>query len=230
MLNLFRIIRLYRNFKKRIPKIDPFFLHKFAGVDIKCVDRREYIIDLSKNKRVMHFGFLDSPLLEEKIADNLLLHQEIKKNAKFLLGIDIDEDSLSRYRNITGDNNNLIYNLQHGYEQPLLIDNYDLILFPEVLEHIPNPGLTLENLRKLCVLNNNATLCITVPNAFSIEGIITAMNNIEIVHPDHYYYFSPVTLTKLLTDHGYHNIKLTFYGFEATPGLTKNGIIALCSP
>ncbi len=211
--------------------VDPFFvhnLHTLAHNDV--VDKIDFIIALSKNKRVLHFGFLDSPLLAEKLAQNLHLHQKIKHHTRYLFGVDIDEATLQEYRALTKDNDNMVHDITQGAEVPSLVSGFDIILFPEVLEHMPNPGTALTHLRKLCVLNKNAQLCVTVPNAFAADGVIAALHDIELVHPTHYYYFSPVTLTKLLSDHGFTNIQLLFYGLGEAPSLTKKGIIALCEP
>jgi len=231
MLDIIKLVIFYNKVKKDFVKSNPFLYNRLNELDKTSVDRQELIIEICKGKKVLHFGFLDSPLLEERLNDNALLHQIIRQHARFLYGADIDEDSLQKYREITGDYNNLIVNAQNFLECPELINDFELVLFPEVLEHVLNPGIVLTNLKELCALNSNAKLCITVPNAFSIQGFVAAMNNFEYVHPDHYYYFSPVTLKKLLTDCGFNKIDIKLYGYGYmvdAPALTKNGVVAIC--
>jgi hypothetical protein len=57
------------------------------------------------------------------------------------------------------------------------------------------------------------------------------MDGDEIVHPEHYYYFSPATLRKLLQDAGFTVVELALYASRDSallPGITKNGVIAMC--
>ena len=233
MFGLLKMALLYKRIKNDLAKCPPFLFHPYNELGLRSVNRQEFIVEACKNKRVLHFGFLDSPLLEDKIKQNNLLHQEIRQHASFLFGVDVDEKSLNIYRDVTGDFDNVVADIQEEIDCPQLINNFELILLPEVLEHVANPGRFLTTLRKICVLNNNAKLYITVPNAFSIESYIAAMNNFEYVHPEHYYYFSPRTLSKLLSDCGYRKIDLIFYAhgyMKIAPALTKNGIIALCEP
>jgi len=206
------------------------FFHSLKDIMGHYFVRDEYLIELSKNKSVLHFGFLDSPFLREKIQQETLLHIRIGKQARYLWGVDIDEKSLKEYREITKDRNNCICDLQIEQQRKIKFSGYDLILFPEILEHLINPGIALMNLHRISLANNRAQVCITVPNAFSRTGYAAALRGVELVHPDHYYYFSPITLQKILSDSGFINIKIYFYNHFAgdSPGITHHGLIALC--
>jgi hypothetical protein len=72
---------------------------------------------------------------------------------------------------------------------------------------------------------------VTVPNAYYAGVFLTALNGDEVVHPEHYYYFSPATLRKLLHDAGFSIIDMALYASRDSavlPGITKNGVIATC--
>lgn len=221
------ISRLYQYEQKN------YFYHSLNDLIHQCVNREDYLIDITKNKDVLHFGFLDTPFTKEKIESGNLLHLKIKNNAKFIYGVDIDKESLNIYQNLTHDYNNIIFDIQKNDLYPdILLNRFDIILFPEILEHLLYPTQALQNLKNLCILNNNAKVLITVPNAFSMYGFYAAMNGIEIVHPNHYFYFSPITLKKLLNDTGFTNIRLLLYNSPSlnSKGITQNGLIAICSP
>jgi hypothetical protein len=195
--------------------------------------RDVFLLDICRGKRVLHFGFLDSPFCEERTKQGKLIHLQLEKVASFLYGLDIDAGSLELYRNLTGDKNNGILDIQ----QPLpggdfLADRYDMILFPEILEHLLHPGVAMANLRQICLRNPGAQLCITTPNAYSVMAFFTALTGDELVHPDHYFYFSPTTLRKLIRDTGFQLTDLRLYAganLLTSPGLTKHGLIALCT-
>jgi len=196
--------------------------------------RPDYLLELSRGRRVLHFGFLDSPFTAERTQGNLLLHQRLRETASFLFGLDIDAGSLELYCHLTGDRDNAVLDIQ----QPLppadfLANRYEVILFPEVLEHLLHPGAAMANLREICRRNPGSKLCITTPNAFSLLAFFTAVGGNELVHPDHYYYFSPMTLRKMVLDTGFKLDEMRLYAepahFITSPGITKHGLIALCA-
>jgi len=210
------------------------FFHTFEHLSGPGVSREKFIEELAREKRVLHFGFLDAPFSDEKIDKGQLLHMRLQQGAGFLYGVDIDQEALQIYRQRSGDEQNAIYDIQTQNEIPGFLSNeYDLILFSEVLEHLPHPFLALQNLHRLSIANGGAMLCVTVPNAFSFTGFSAAMQGNEVVHPDHYFYFSPFTLRKILLDSGFSNVSLHLYDSEShldRPGLTKHGVIGVCTP
>lgn len=230
-----RVIKKLFSSKKEVrnlPRIEPFY-HDFGKIKDKYCERTEYIIGTTKNMRVLHFGFLDSPFLEKKINDKGLLHELIKEDAEFLYGIDVNENDLSIYRNLLNDFNNMIFDIQDdSVNLPSELNkNYDLILFSEVLEHMPDPGKACKRLYEIAQLNN-ARVIITVPNAFNNLCFNYALQGVEFIHPDHFHYYSPLTLTNLLKYAGFKNIDISFYTADLTKpeeGITKFGIIANAS-
>lgn len=218
--------------RKAIPEQpESFFAHPCSN--LKRVVRESFILSSCRDKRVLHFGFLDSPITRERITNRTLLHTKISTVASYLFGIDVNDENLSDYRNLTGDTENCIINILQPVNDVLfLAEKFDLILFPEVLEHLSNPGVALLKLREIMIHNPGSSLLITVPNAFSLPHFVSACNSVEMVHPDHYYYFSPVTLSKLLFDSGFDQIEILLYSHDqkdlGTPGITEHGIVALC--
>lgn len=212
---------------------ESFFYHPFPQLD--RVVREEFILAVSAGKKVLHFGFLDSPMTHDKIASGALLHQRLRGVADCLYGIDIDSETLFHYRALTEDYDNAALDiLDTNHDISFLCNKFDLILFPEVLEHVSNPGATLQRLKVVCSQNPGSTVVITVPNAFSLEHFRAAASGVEMVHPDHYYYFSPVTLKKLVEDAGFSQVDIKLYAHNqkalTSPGITSHGIIAACNP
>lgn len=209
--------------------VDPQLVQPFQAESGRLVEREQRLLELAHGKRVLHFGFLDSIFLEQKLADASLLHSRLGTVASELYGVDINAELLDQYRNVTGDAKNLIWDIADGQIPCQLQQPFDLILFPEVLEHVPNPGLVLTNLAALC-RSTGADLCLTVPNAFDMYNFMAAMHGVELIHPEHCYTFTPYTLGKLLQLAGFQAPELEFYNFGSAlaPGITKAGMLAVC--
>jgi hypothetical protein len=210
---------------------DGIFFHQPSAKLASPYNREKYILKQVRNKRVLHFGFADAPFTEERFNNGSLLHLKIKGEAALLWGADIDETSTSLYTTLANDTNTWVFDICAQMNKPEIYDKkFDLIVFGEILEHLKNPGDALENLQKICSVNN-AKLVLTTPNAFNSAGFVSALLGHEIVHPEHYYYYSPVTLTRLLEDCGFKDVHISFYAGDNTsgsPGLTFPGLIAEC--
>jgi len=216
---------------RNLPEGNSIFLQQFRELSGRSVFREEYLTEISRGKKVLHFGFLDSPFSEERIQSGELLHLKLKTVASQLYGIDRDQISLDRYRQLTGDRSNDVGDIQSEAQNGAFAHPYDIILVPEILEHLGNPGQALANLKQLCAKGNGTKLCVTVPNAYYAGVLLAALAGDEIVHPEHYYYFSPATLRKLLHDAGFTIVEMALYASRDTavlPGITKNGVIAMC--
>ncbi len=74
---------------------------------------------------------------------------------------------------------------------------FETIILGEVLEHLDNPGAALRNLSRL--LADNGVLIITVPNAFSMPGIVRMILGIENTHPEHTCHYSYLTIQRLIS-------------------------------
>lgn len=232
IVHALKLLPSFSKIMNHLPEHSSVFFHDFQELSHESVIREDFIMNLAKGRRVLHFGFLDSPFTEQKILAKSLLHQQIQKVADYLYGIDIDAKCLDIYQNLTGDLDNGILNIQEKSQSfDHLARGYNIILLPEVLEHLLYPSQALENIRRICYLNKGSKICITVPNAYSSLSFFIGINGNEAVHPDHYFYFSPYTILKLLTDCGLSNIELYLYSRHDllnSPGITKDGIIAVC--
>ena len=226
-----KALPLLMQISRNLPEADSPFVQQFQELSHRSVIREEYLLEVSKGKNVLHLGFLDSPFSEERIRSGDLLHLKLRDVANQLYGVDSDRSSLDRYRRLTGDHNNSVGDIQNDIQDGIWGDAHDLVLVPEILEHLGNPAGALRNLRRLCVSGGRAKLCVTVPNAYYTGSVLRAMDGEEIVHPEHYYYFSPATLRKLLRDTGFAVLEMALYGSRDSanlPGITKNGVIAMC--
>ena len=146
--------------------------------------RFEVIESMCRDRKVLHVGCADSQFYSEK--NNL--HLYLSKTCKELHGMDIDNELLKEmYKVYPGTYFN---NLNE------ITDKYNLILVPEVLEHVLNVNEFLSQIFKL----KSKLYFITAPNCqtYANEMIVTDDHSIEIIHPDHKYWFSPYTLYNCL--------------------------------
>ncbi|MCP4703486.1 MAG: glycosyltransferase [candidate division Zixibacteria bacterium] len=162
-------------------------------------NRKAYTVDFCKNKKVLHIGCVDSGMMKKRIAENNYLHHQIYKVAESLFGVDIDDNGIQLLRNEGFDVETVNVETDINKLQALTND-VDVIVIPEVIEHLSNLGQFLDNLYSC---NFDGDILISTPNSFSYRVTEYLSQGVELVHPDHNYYFSLTTLTTILNKHGF---------------------------
>lgn len=127
--------------------------------------RNDYIIPLIKNKKVLDLGFLGENDLVEFSPLHKLVLKYSKKNS---LGVDIHKKRIIKLKtkgyNVIDDDVVTLKKLSK------LKQTFDVILCGELIEHIENSGLFLENLKQF--LNYKGIIIFTTPNILSLRHII----------------------------------------------------------
>lgn len=131
-----------------------------------------------KGKDVLHIGCVDGEIFDP--ANNL--HLDLQDKGLSVDGLDLldNADFLAKCKGSF-----------YKWGEPIT-KNYDVVLVPEVLEHVENCRDFLESVFAL----EASTYFITVPNCaglkenFKDEGLFS----VENIHPEHFYWFSPYTL------------------------------------
>jgi 2-polyprenyl-3-methyl-5-hydroxy-6-metoxy-1,4-benzoquinol methylase len=181
------------------------------------VDRVDEICRVAAGKRVLHVGCADAPYSVEQHQQGRLLHSRIADAAKTVTGVDFDQAGIDFLASLGFKD---LYCLSVEDLGPLReADKFDLIIAGEIIEHLPNPARSLAELR--AVLRPDGQLLVTVPNSLSIKTALRALLGREWVHPDHLYYFSPATLTKLLETSGFITTKMKYYGVRPTSRIAR---------
>lgn len=186
------------------------------------VNREDFIIKFCKDKTVLHVGFTDYPYTKEKLEQNNLLHTNIKHVAKFVLGIDNNQNSINDYIKLSGDMQVKYADILTEYPTDILQNNYQVLVFAEVLEHLQNPVKAVTLIAK--TFKTNTKILVTVPNYTSLDSISASLNKTESIHPHHYWYFSPYTLNKLFAEQGFICEQMCF-GMYYNKGVTINPIM-----
>lgn len=172
------------------------------------LDRTEYILAACRGKRVLHLGCADSPYTLDKLRSGRLLHTRLLDVSLDLWGLDTDKDAIQvlldhGMANVFGgrtEDDHL--DVPTGY--------FDLVLAGEIIEHVDNPGLFLQSLKRF--LSKDGSVIVTTPNAYCLYRIlIYFFRGRDNVHPDHNFWFSRQVLTTLLHKQGYRVREFAFY-------------------
>lgn len=165
------------------------------------VERNHLLARLARGKNVLHLGCADHiELIAAKRRSGTYLHDILSNVSKSVVGCDINEPALSRMRELGLTE---LYTPENVPQR-----DYDLLLVPDVIEHISNVDDFLRSLRKF----NAKEIVISTPNAFRLPN--RRQYRAELINTDHRYWFSPYTLSKCVIDAGYRieNFWLTDHG------------------
>lgn len=174
--------------------------------------RQNFVLNASRGKRVLHLGCVDTGLTVERFQRGELMHQKLDRVASELWGVDVNAEGIAFLRE-QGFENLLAADIslsENGAPQPqteeimqlLQAQAFDVILATEVLEHLPNPASFLAGVKRL-MKPGHTQFIVTVPNAFRIDTLLWMWRKVELVHPDHNYWFSYATITALLRKAGF---------------------------
>ncbi len=178
------------------------------------VDRIEYLRRRCMRKKVLHIGCLDHPeIIPERVNNGTWLHGIISNVSEYCAGIDIDSLAYDIVRRKLGIEKIELLDLSEPLEEKdlsrLRRTHWDLIICPEILEHITNHQLLLQNLRLLS--DADTTLIITGPNAFQFGNFLNALRGFESINSDHKYWFTFYTLSRMLTANEWEPRQLIYY-------------------
>jgi 2-polyprenyl-3-methyl-5-hydroxy-6-metoxy-1,4-benzoquinol methylase len=183
------------------------------------VDRLEVICASAKNRRVLHVGCADAPYYQSQHLEGRLLHAKLAAVAESLTGVDLDPQGVEFLASL-GCANVYCANVEDlGVLEAL--DRFDLIVAGEIVEHLPNPGRSLSEMHRF--LQPDGRIIITVPNAFSIKVMLRVLSSVELVHPDHLYYFSQRTIGRLLQISGFEVSSFQYYVSQPTETFRRFG-------
>lgn len=164
--------------------------------------RMEFIKKYVINKEVLNVGCVGTASYE-------FLQKEISKIAKNVIGVDIDKKGLEKlkkmgYNVIYGDVQNPSFNLRK---------KFDVIVAGEIIEHLENAGIFLENMRKH--LKNDKLLLLTTPNAREISYHLKRIfgrikDEKEFMDKTHVCMYSKQTITQLLERYNFKIIEFAY--------------------
>jgi len=180
---------------------------------IPITNRVDLLMEACRGRHVLHLGCTNYPYTKESLAEGSLLHGKLAEISESISGFDNDTFSLELMRDAGFD---------HLYEADLerlaeteFNKSVDVIVAGEMIEHLSNPGLFLEGIKRF--MSDETELLITTINAYSalrfVQYALRGKGGVnEPVHPDHVAYYSYRTLNLLLERHGFQCDNFMFYG------------------
>lgn len=182
------------------------------GKKFELVQRLEKIRELSRGRSVLHLGCTNWPYTDEAINAGILLHLDLAKHASELYGFDYDRPGIDILE--AKGVKDLFQADVEKLDEVDLDKKFDVIIAGEMIEHLNNPGLFLNGIKRF--MNADTQLVITTINAycamrFALYGLRGKGGVAEPVHPDHVYYYSYSTLNLLVNRHGLNVDEFYFY-------------------
>ncbi len=148
---------------------------------------------MRKEDRVLDLGCIQHSALKE--ADKYWLHKLLYKRASYVLGVD-------KARNDVEILQKKGYNIIYGDVENIdLGEKFDIVIAGDLIEHLSNPGLFLDVVRKH--LNSNGRFILTTPNAFFIYHSFSAFFGNVKCNIEHTCFFDKRTIGQLLNRYGF---------------------------
>jgi len=187
--------------------------------------RSEFLLNITKDKRVLHIGCCDHiQVILNKIENRTWLHGLLTENCSYVAGIDINKEAIqyvndniplpSQYKKTQRETNP--YNLYYAditvmMPKELESEKFDYAILGEVVEHVNDPVCFLKAVKKN-LENNVEKIIITVPYAFGVRQMFNGFLKRENINSDHRYWFTPYTIAKVCLEAGIYPEELLFCG------------------
>lgn len=166
----------------------PYFVQRVnISNELAGLNRGAVLSTFCAGKRVLHVGCADWPITNIKTS----LHLALEPVCAQLDGVDPHTEALEQLApHVKG---RLFASLDEVSEP------YDLVLVPEVMEHVPNVS---DFLAQLQAVDAKAFL-ISVPDAYQCRGrhfdyLTDSETFVEVVHPDHNVWYTPYTFANTI--------------------------------
>lgn len=180
---------------------------------MKYSNRHDAIIEYCRDKAVLDLGCLRHKEYRNDIEQSGWLHEEIREVAKYLVGIDYLKECVRDVRNLG-------YSVMFGDVEHLenvdLNREFDVIVAGELIEHLSNPGLFLEGVKRF--MHKGSKLIITTPNPFyypRIKLLARGKEENQWLNPEHTCWYTYQTLRQVLERHGFQEVMYGYYGRDS---------------
>ena len=162
---------------------------------LSSIQRLDFLRGRIADRSVLHLGCTNHPYTNESIAKGTFLHEDIVNKASLTYGFDFDNDGLDILRGMAYTN---LYRADLEELEDVDLDlKFDVILAGEVIEHLKNPGIFLEGIKRF--MHEGSELILTTVNAyaafrFAAYALRGRVGVNDPVHPEHVFYFAYRTI------------------------------------
>lgn len=172
-------------------------------------DRVTPVLELAKGRRVLNIGCCGSDVL----VSQLTVHRAIANSASYCVGVDIFEAGIAKMRD---DGEVVILADAENFE--LDEKDFDLVVLGDIIEHVSNPGLVLDNSNRH--LKEGGRIVVTTPTPFSLPLMLRIIRRGSYyLNSEHISWFDPVTLTRLLARSGFEPDRVLWTEGSPRPAL-----------
>lgn len=180
-----------------------YFVQK-TSVSTEFKSRVDLFVKFIQGKKVLHVGFVDWPITDP----NSSLHLTLKDYCARLDGYDVNTQGAEFLRIPNGD-------IYHDWDR--VPDDYDVILVPEVIEHVPDVRTFVQQ-----ICSKQGMVIITAPCAFQLQHHFeNGAEFLEAVHPDHNCYYSPYTLRNVIEKYSDRKVSSMYW-------VNRQSIVGIC--
>jgi hypothetical protein len=137
------------------------------------------------------------------------LHKLLTDNSERCIGIDIDKESIEFIKNELGYKNVFQGDITSDHFDGIKSEKWDYAVFGELIEHLDNPVNFLKNFKERYGENVDRFI-ITVPGIYNRRQFRNMLNYKEIINSDHRFWFTPYTISKVVTSAGFIPDKITY--------------------
>lgn len=169
---------------------------------MKYHSKHEVIINRCRGKKVLHLGCVgnnDSSTSHKVVASPSTLHLKLSSEAE-VTGVDISGDAVEEYRK-TGICDNILIGDVEKLGELNLQQEFDWVVIGDLIEHLSNPGMMLEGVRKVC--RKDTKVILTTPHAFGLAPFLRHLGGNFKEGLQHVMTFNSQNLTNLVERHGF---------------------------
>ena len=167
------------------------------------VGRTDWILERLAGKTVLHLGFVGTTCEEGQYrlaAFNDSLHATLMRTTKRVVGVDIEAEIVTTLTE-QGVSDLFVGDVEALTQSAVPRDDFDVVLLGDLIEHLSNPGLMLDEIRVF--LGHGGELIVTTPNAFSLPAFVRFVAGRFREGDQHVLSFNAYTLANLLRRHGW---------------------------
>ncbi len=189
------------------------------GKKLLIKDRWDVMKDLVTGKSVLDLGCVDHEA--EKESGEEWLHRKIKSCSKDLLGVDYQIEAVQELRSKG-------YHVEAGNVEALNLGRtFDVITAGNIIEHLSNPGLFLDSVRRH--MDEKSLFLLTTDNCYGLRSLKAIFLRDGVVpNSEHVMTFEEEILRQFLERHGFEIIGFYYYNGPYANPLKEKIINFLC--
>jgi len=168
-------------------KTDNFYIQKMLLSNIR-ESRFDFLSNMCRGKNVLHIGCADTMVFD--VNTNLHIHLCSIGENTVVDGLDVDVETTVKLKEACPGT--------YFTEYKQVNKEYDIVIVPEVMEHVPDVNSFLKDIFSV----QAKEYLFTVPSMMVAQVFAFDEWALEMVHPDHKYWFSPYTLYNTLKPFG----------------------------